>query len=197
MSELQTWYKQMAQLYGQPKHMKKIGKLLDCVRTTRPATHPGSKFEVIPWDERPKIPRNKMGPFINGCIDAMRLTTKKRLGDWDKYDMDEAVLAQIIRDCASFYWQAREDLTQLWGEEENPSMQYTCGSDFWFSRQGKDELGYLTEGFDEVWERLHNRAKYGYGKFPAKLVRKGGSKSIITWKFPIQHKEYDPLKGAW
>jgi hypothetical protein len=148
--------------------------------------------EPIPFEDRPTIPRNKLGPFINGYINGMRNTSRKRLGDWDKWDLDENLLAQIIRDCASFYWRNRVELELIWGPDEDKHWSKICGECFWLSRQGRE--GFSEQGFQAVWDKLHHDARNGFGKFFARIVRADG---LITWAVPMKHKGHDPLKGEW
>lgn len=117
--------------------------------------------------DTPLINRNKLDPMVEGYIDcALWSTTADPFSENDasllerdqtKYTIEEATLAQMIRDCVQFYWNNRIDLEAIY-ETSNYYKQGNAGHDFWLSRN-RHGAGFFDRGNDDVWDRLQESAQ--------------------------------------
>lgn len=123
-----------------------------------------------PITEQPPIKRRHVGPFVMGYVEAAMIDTKSDdwfgdglalSNDYNLFDLTERTMAQMIRDCCSFYWQNRDVLEKL--IVVDGVKQSEIGACFWRSRNTLPG-GFADQDWNTGWVDL-NQSAIGCGPF--------------------------------
>ncbi len=127
-----------------------------------------TKVDWLKYEQNWTVDSTQLGPMVNGFVDGalMRTIDDGFFGNggplswsYKRTQFTDRFIVGAIKECLNFYWRNRFILEALY---EKGYTEWKAGLDFWDSRNGTENEGFLERGWDDEWDVLHKSAK-GYG----------------------------------